>query len=223
MNYNVIDKLKLLTTISLSLCAIFFAYIPAHADGVKFKFVDIECMNNSEVCLNANLNKANGVVRVSSNDMFDGFKLIVAEDLVNTGLTENEVAQILHKGSDRYSVTMNTEDNVIAIAKAKELADLLVMHPRQIFYAIKGDTLKQTIDRWASYEKVKVIWNASLDYKLSASADFEGELFSSNGPLYQILKLFQNSEHPFEAKLMSNQILLIKSKAYSSDMLIVQK
>ncbi|WP_440616493.1 TcpQ domain-containing protein [Cysteiniphilum sp. 6C5] len=186
----------------------------------SFKVVSLNCAL-SEHCADIDIKQSRGVGKIVSDDEYNGFTLMIADNILDD-LSSEEMHMIFGQEDTRYAIGVNLEDNTVAIAQTQKEADLLAKHPREVFYALKGQTLKQTIERWLSYQGVKLIWEASVDYKLVASAVFEGKLFAADGALNNLLKAFEEADHPLQAQLKANNVLVIKAKSYSSNMVVMQ-
>ncbi|GGG01092.1 MULTISPECIES: TcpQ domain-containing protein [Cysteiniphilum] len=175
----------------------------------------------SEHCAEIDIKKSQGMAKIVSDDEYNGFTLIVADNLV-ADLSVSEIYKIFSQEPSHYMAGINLEGKIVAIAQTQQEADLLAKHPREVFYVLKGQTLKETIERWLSYQEIKLIWEAPVDYKLAASAVFEGQLFAKDGALNNLLKAFEEADHPLQAELKANHVLVIKAKSYSSNMVVMQ-
>ncbi|WP_157966576.1 TcpQ domain-containing protein [Fastidiosibacter lacustris] len=226
MNKKINYKLKCFISFPVLLCTAMLPYQLAVANKLAvddhFKLLNPYCISD-KACADADLTKTHGMAKISSDDEYNGFALIVADNLLDQTFSSKQVYQIFSQENNDYAISINLDDKTVAIAKTQKEADLLAMCPRQLFYAEQGQTLKQTVERWASYQGIKVIWEASVDYKLAASAQFEGQLLAKNGALNNLLKAFEDADHPLEAQLKTNNVLLIKAKSYSANMVVMQK
>ena len=168
------------------------ALAQASVSDSYFKVLSHNCVL-SEHCAEIDIKKSQGMAKIVSDDEYNGF-----------------------------TAGINLEGQIVAIAQTQKEADLLAKHPREVFYVLKGQTLKETIERWLSYQEIKLIWEAPVDYKLAASAVFEGQLFAKDGALNSLLKAFEEADHPLQAELKANHVLVIKVKSYSSNMVVMQ-
>lgn len=185
-----------------------------------FKVLSHNCVL-SEHCAEIEIKKSQGMAKIVSDDEYNGFTLIVADNLIDD-LSPNEIQKIFSQETSHYMAGINLDGQIVAIAQSQQEADLLAKHPREVFYVLKGQTLKETIERWLSYREIKLIWEAPVDYKLAASAVFEGQLFAKDGALNNLLKAFEEADHPLQAELKANHVLVIKAKSYSSNMVVMQ-
>ncbi|WP_440682413.1 TcpQ domain-containing protein [Cysteiniphilum halobium] len=206
----------------LLMTALFYqrALAQASVSDSYFKVVSHNCVL-SEHCAEIDIKKSQGMAKIISDDEYNGFTLIVAANLV-ADLSVSEIYKIFSQEPSHYMAGINLEGKIVAIAQTQQEADLLAKHPREVFYVLKGQTLKQTIERWLSYQEIKLIWEAPVDYKIAASAVFEGQLFAADGALNNLLKAFEEADHPLQAELKANHVLVIKAKSYSSNMVVMQ-
>lgn len=196
------------------------ALAQASVSDSYFKVLSHNCVL-SEHCAEIEIKKSQGMAKIVSDDEYNGFTLIVADNLIDD-LSPNEIQKIFSQEPSHYMAGINLDGQIVAIAQSQQEADLLAKHPREVFYVLKGQTLKETIERWLSYREIKLIWEAPVDYKLAASAVFEGQLFAKDGALNNLLKAFEEADHPLQAELKANHVLVIKAKSYSSNMVVMQ-
>ncbi|WP_440616337.1 TcpQ domain-containing protein [Cysteiniphilum sp. 6C5] len=206
----------------LLMTALFYqrALAQASVSESSFKVVSLNCAL-SEHCADIDIKQSQGMGKIIADDEYNGFILIIADNLIDK-LSLQEIYKVFSHEGSRFSIGVNLERKTVAIAQTQQEADLLVKHPREVFYALKGQTLKQTIERWLSYQGIRLIWEASVDYKLAASAVFEEPLFAKDGALNNLLKAFEEADHPLQAQLKANKVLVVKAKSYSSNMVVMQ-
>ena len=118
-------------------------------------------------------------------------------------------------------VFINHDAKIIALALAENEALELVKENPEVFYVIAGDTLKQTIERWADSEGWQLYWNLKNDYELIFSAVVWGGFDTEKGALDQLLKSFQGAQVPLRAQFTKNGVLVIKENVHSADVMTI--
>ena len=111
----------------------------------------------------------------------------------------------------------NPYSQKISAALTKEDAvDLAQVH-QQVFFAVAGETLSQTIKRWALSDETnsyQVYWASDYDYKIQFPFSFHGDLLNKQGPLDRLLESFANRDFALTAEKTPNHVLVIKDRVF---------
>lgn len=109
----------------------------------------------------------------------------------------------------------NTDTHVLAAAATKSEALGLSQNRDRAFRAIAGQTLSQTLTRWAEESGYQISWLSTHDYVIQFPYTFYGSLTASHGALEQILSTFGGDAFPLKAEVTQNHVLLIEDNEYS--------
>lgn len=146
------------------------------------------------------------------------FTLRVTEPLILDGLTPSSTQAQVAQYANHHGVFFGVNDKaeVVSVAQSKREADALAKDPRAVFFAIKGQTFRQTISRWAKANHLHVAFLVNKDLNVLQDAAFFGALDASNGALDQLLTLANGIGLNARAVFASNQTLVIKPNHFSS-------
>lgn len=144
-----------------------------------------------------------------------GYDLRISPPLENLGLKPSieNITEYALKHKIYYAV--NFKDKREAIAGSQRQADALALKNRAVFYAIAGDTIAQTISRWASYSGCSVYYTASKDLKIKSLAVFYGKFVDEKGVLNELLDVLSDKGFNIKAEFNSNNTLVIEDNNYS--------
>jgi len=151
------------------------------------------------------LNRTNFTLRVA--------RTLPSKDLNNRSSSDQVIAyNKLHK----LYFGFNDQAQIVAVANSQKEANALAETPRAVFYALPNQTLRQTIERWASYDDTKVYYQYNKNMMLDQPAVFFGALRSPTGALSQLLKSVSSAGVNAKAVFSNNGALVIKANHYSS-------
>jgi len=145
------------------------------------------------------------------------FDMRVSTPLVDLGLvaepTRDEV--IAYNKEHRIFFGFNDADHIVGIAQNQKSADALGHQDISVFYAKVGDTLKQTINRWAKLAGFSSYYLAKKDLVIDAPSTFYGSFSAQDGSLAQLIQSSSQAGVDVQAQFNSNNILVIKDNSYS--------
>ena len=119
------------------------------------------------------------------------------------------------------SFAFNPSANIMAIAENKKSADALVQKEREVYYLVAGQTVRQTIDRWAAINHFKVVYQTDVNFTIAQDTAVYGAFLDKNhGALAQLLGSLRNTSSPIKAIATSNNVLLIQAEEYSPSLLM---
>jgi hypothetical protein len=121
------------------------------------------------------------------------------------------------------SFAFNPTSNVMAIAESKQSADALAKKEREVYYLVAGQTVRQTIDRWAAINGYKVIYQTDVNFNVTQDTAVYGRFLEQGGALAQLLASLKNTSNPIKATVKSNRVLLIQTDEYSPSLLMPNK
>lgn len=150
------------------------------------------------------LDRANYTVRVST-------------PLIESGISEKPTRDEVI-GFNRQKTLyfgFNNQDHITGIAESQKEADSLAQKKRAVFYALQGQSLKQTIMRWGDDTGFKVYYLAKKDLIIDSPSVFFGGLKSKTGALAQLLQAASLAGVNAKAVFNINQVLVIKDNTYS--------
>ncbi len=114
----------------------------------------------------------------------------------------------------------NPTANVMAVAESKQSADALAQKERAVYYLVAGQTVRQTIDRWAAINDYKVIYQTNVNFTVSQDTALYGGFLERGGALAQLLGSLRNTPNPIKATVKSNRVLLIQADEYNPSLLM---
>jgi hypothetical protein len=118
-------------------------------------------------------------------------------------------------------VALNKEDKVIAVALDSLEAQALAQKSPRVFYVLKGQTLKHTINRWAKQSDWTMEWDLKRDYTMVAPATIFGEFSTQGGSLDQLLGTLRHLDQPLKAQFTRNKLVVIRENTYNSSIMAV--
>lgn len=151
------------------------------------------------------LDRANYTVRVST-------------PLIESGLSEKPTCDEVIEFNKQKAVYFgfNNQDHITGIAESQKEADSLAQKKRAVFYALQGESLKQTIMRWGELSGLKVYYLAKKDLIIDSASVFFGDLDNkTGGALAQLLQAASYANVNAKAIFNSNNVLVIKDNTYS--------
>lgn len=188
---------------------------PANKDG---KLVDTSTYKYMKQKLSQNVDYfSHYQLRIASNIQDEVLSSSKAKSMTVSSIIDDVAQQ-----SGSFRVYINKENKIVAIASTEKQAKALAKENRDVYYVIEGQSLKQTIERWARYNGYSVVWNAEDDYKIQANAVVFGEFKKPYGALDQLLQSFQTNTYPLKATFRKNNVLIIDEDSYSSKFLTPQ-
>jgi hypothetical protein len=157
---------------------------------------------------------ANYQLRIAPNIQANVLKQSKAKDMTVSSIIKAET-----KSHSSFRIVINKQYKIVAIAKTKAQAEALAQPNRAVYFVIEGQTLEQTIKRWASLNGYTVAWMAKDNYKMVANAVIFGKFSTPYGALDQLLQSYRNKSYPLKATLSKNNVLVITEDSYSSKFL----
>ena len=144
------------------------------------------------------------------------YKTRVAQPLINE-LSTNPSKEKLAKYYTNHKIFFgfNPKDHIVAIASTQKQANALSAKTPNIFFAIKGDTLNETIQRWAKLSGYQSHYSAQKDLVLEATSDFYGSFDSQDGVLAHLISSASSAGLNLKAQFNSNDVVVIQDNAYS--------
>lgn len=141
----------------------------------------------------------------------------VTSPLIENGLSQSPTyKEILNYNKEcALYFAFNEKQNIIAIATNQKEADALAQKDRQVYYALAGQTLKETIRRWANYNGYRLYYLAKRNLVINSSNVFFGKLTAQNGSLAQLIQAASQSGINIKAQFNTNYVLVIKDDSFS--------
>lgn len=121
----------------------------------------------------------------------------------------------------RAVIAVNKQDRIIAVALDSLESQALAQASPRVFYVLQGQTLKQTVSRWAKQAKWGVQWSIPKDYTMVASATIFGEFSTQGGSLDQLLGTLRYLDQPLKAQFTRNKMVVIRDGSYNSSIMAV--
>jgi hypothetical protein len=140
----------------------------------------------------------------------------VAQPLINelsTNPSQDKLAN--YYSNNQVFFGFNPKDHIVAIASTHKQANSLSGKTPTIFFAIKGDTLNETIQRWAKLSGYQAHYSAQKDLMLEATSAFYGSFDSQDGVLAHLISSASAAGLNIKAQFNSNDVVVIKDNAYS--------
>lgn len=158
---------------------------------------------------------------------YDNYTLRIADNMtIESNLKDSlpmrtKVEDVLIQYPHSF-VALNKEKKLIAIARDRLEAQALAQAPPRVFYVLKGNSLQETINRWAMQSGWEMQWNLDRDYNMQAPAVVFGDFSAQGGALDQLLRTVRNSDQPLKAQFSRNGVVVIKTNEYSSKIMAVR-
>lgn len=132
--------------------------------------------------------------------------------------------QVQQKAHKTLSPVMyvNQQSGLITFAADKKQAKALSYQSPHVYYLIEGQTVSQTIERWAKLNGYTVFFQSPDDYQIQANSIIYGEFLAKGGALNTLLDSLKSSPTPYKAEVMANKVILIKPGTFSSSFLMPQ-
>jgi hypothetical protein len=121
----------------------------------------------------------------------------------------------------RAVIALNKQDRIISVALDSLEAQALAQKDRRVFYVVKGQTLKTTINRWSKQAHWTMQWAVASDYTMVAPAVIFGEFSAQGGSLDQLLGTLRHLDQPLKAQFARNKMVVIRENTYSSNIMAV--
>ena len=146
----------------------------------------------------------------------ENYKTRVAQPLINE-LSANPSQDKLanYYSNNQVFFGFNPKDQIVAIASTQKQANALSAKTPNIFFAIKGDTLNETINRWATISGYQSHYSAQKDLVLEATSVFYGSFDSQDGVLAHLISSASAAGLNIKAQFNSNDVVVIKDNVYS--------
>ena len=144
------------------------------------------------------------------------YKTRVAQPLVNE-LSTNPSNDKLSKyyANNQLFFSFNPSDHIVALASTQKQANALSKKTPNVFFAIKGDTLSETIQRWSKLSGYQSHYSAQKDLVLEATSAFYGSFNTQDGVLAHLISSASATGLKLKAQFNSNGVVVIKDNAYS--------
>lgn len=115
----------------------------------------------------------------------------------------------------------NQRSGVMAYALTDKVARALSQKDRNAYQLIAGESVRETINRWAKFNNYTVVYQTDVDFPIAQTTTLYGQFLSEDGSsvLAQLLASLQGSNNPLKAIAKSNHVLLIQSDQYSPTLL----
>lgn len=141
----------------------------------------------------------------------------VSQPLIEAGLSKSPSHKALVKFNQKQKLyfSFNKKDQIVAIAQSQKEANALASKDKKVFYALVGQTLEQTIKRWAKQDGFKVLYFAKKDFVFDVGNTFYGSLNAKDGALAQLLSAATQAGVNIQAQVHTNHVLVIKDQTYS--------
>ncbi|WP_150467625.1 TcpQ domain-containing protein [Francisella sp. SYW-9] len=145
------------------------------------------------------------------------YKVRVSPILVADGLSKHPTQKEVIKFNQNHSIYFgfNDKDKIVGIAESEKSANGFAQKNISVFYAYAGQTLKETIDRWAKVAGFKSYYLAKKDFVIDVPNTFYGSLDSQNGALTQLISSATQAGVDIQAQVHANHVLVIKDNSYS--------
>lgn len=118
-------------------------------------------------------------------------------------------------------VAINKQDRIIAVAGDRLEAQALAQLEPRVFYVVKGDTLQDTVSRWATQSNWNIQWGIEKDYDMLAPATVFGQFSAQGGSLDQLLGTFRYLDAPMKAQFARNRVVVIRENNFTSEIMTV--
>jgi len=144
------------------------------------------------------------------------YKTRVAQPLVNelsAKPSQDKLAK--YYSNNKVFFGFNSKDHIVALASTQKQANALSAKTPNIFFAIKGDTLNETIQRWAKLSGYQSHYSAQKDLVLEATSAFYGSFNTQDGVLAHLISSASLVGLNLKAQFTSNNVVVIKDNAYS--------
>lgn len=116
--------------------------------------------------------------------------------------------------------SFNPESAIMAIAENEKSAKALSEKDREVYYMFAGESVRQTINRWAAVNEYKVIYQTDANFINAQDTTIYGKFLSPNGALEQLLRSLKNTSNPIKATVKSNHVILIQPDEYNTRLLM---
>ena len=145
------------------------------------------------------------------------FDMRVSTLLIDLGLSGDPTREevIAYNKEHRLFFGFNDSDQIVGIAQSQKAADALAVKDISVFYAKVGETLKQTINRWAKIAGFSSYYLAKKDLVVDAPSTFYGSFSAQDGSLAQLIHSSSQAGVDVQAQFNANNVLVIKDNSYS--------
>jgi hypothetical protein len=117
-------------------------------------------------------------------------------------------------------VFFNADTETIGAASNREDAQALTERSPTVYFALKGDTLQETLKRWAEQAGYGLRWNADHDFILNYSYTFHGPFAESGGVMDQVLESFKHNPYAARAVITKNNVVLIQNNTFQPSTIV---
>lgn len=167
--------------------------------------------------------QSNFVKRANSKDTvldkyfkLKNYKIRVSQPLVSELSTKPSQDKLQkYYSNNNIFFGFNPNDHIVAIAGTQKQANALSAKTPNIFFAIKGDTLNETVKRWAKSSGYHAYYSAQKDLVLEATSAFYGSFNTQDGVLADLISSASAAGLSLKAQFNSNNVVVIKDNAYS--------
>ena len=144
------------------------------------------------------------------------YKTRVSQPLINKLSTKPSKEQLeKYYSNHKIFFGFNSQDHIVALASTQRQANALSAKIPKIFFAVKGNTLNETIKRWAKLSGYQAHYQAQKDLVLEATSAFYGSFNSQDGVLAHLISSASTAGLNLKAQFNSNHVVVIKDNAYS--------
>lgn len=187
----------------------------------------IQCLANAGFAVNEQQQSAEAVYSANASDVVPQFltqkkAIALAEKhkdikiIIAYNIDQNKSKHLSELSPNLYYFYNPYSQKISAALTREDATDLAQVH-RQEFFAMAGETLSETIQRWVSYsdeQPYKLYWDSEYDYKIQYPFAFHGDLLSRQGPLDQLLASFANRDFALIAEKTRNHVLVVKDRTF---------
>ncbi|WP_203368764.1 TcpQ domain-containing protein [Cysteiniphilum marinum] len=121
---------------------------------------------------------------------------------------------------DKPSMHYNLQDQVIAFADNDDEAKSLAQKEREVYWVIKGESIRTTIDRWAALNDYSVVYQTNANFEVTKTTAMMGAFLAKDGALAQLLRSLKNTDTPLKVNVMKNKVLVIQANQYTPALLM---
>ena len=229
-------NLKVSTTLSPSIVGIMKQSLPDHLRALSTMnvfqaienltgasiFVIIPSLN--EISFSYDKNSSNSDLEINTAESplqkyldRTNFNIRIATPLVDLGLVAKPTSKevVAFNKLHRIFFGFNNNDHIVALAQNQKAADALAKKDIAVFYTKVGETLKQTIGRWANLAGFISYYLANKDLVIDAPSTFFGTFAAKDGALVKLIQSSSQAGVDVQAQFNTNNVLVIKDNSYS--------
>ncbi|WP_117001673.1 TcpQ domain-containing protein [Cysteiniphilum sp. SYW-8] len=129
------------------------------------------------------------------------------------------IREINNGNPQKVVISKNDETHILACAESSKTA-VEIAKGRSVYYLFKGDTVKDTIERWARENGYSIIWDVKINFDVQQDATLYGDFLASDGPFLTLLSSLKQTNTPIKAVVMKNNTIVIRPDSFSSNFLM---